>query len=131
MFCLALVDVLYLSSALLIFSVPLLWPLVSTTWTFTTLITVLLPLAHITLNGSILLTMCLALERYITVCFPFFKLSHSWPAGYYVLLVSLISIGCNVPRFLELEVKEVNVDTSKRGHFKDITDRHNPPCRRS
>ena len=78
MVCLGCVDVLYLSSAVLVFSIPLLWPSVSTTWTFTRLITVLLPVAHIALNGSILLTMCLALERYITVCFPFFRLRHRW-----------------------------------------------------
>ena len=93
MLCLGYVDTLYLSSALVIFSVPLLWPRVENTWTFTNLITVLLPAAHISLNGkdwtgatnilrlmivsaSILLTMCLALERWITVCFPFFKLRH-------------------------------------------------------
>ena len=51
MLCLAYVDTLYLISALLIFSVPLLWPRVATTWTFTIMITYLLPVAHITLNG--------------------------------------------------------------------------------
>ena len=51
MLCLAYVDTLYLTSALLIFSVPLLWPRVATTWTFTNMITFLLPVAHITLNG--------------------------------------------------------------------------------
>ena len=86
-------------------------------------------LCIIILWASILLTMCLALERWITVCFPFFKLRHrwgwglwgssspsltpSWPARYYILPVCLISILCNVTRFLELEVIEVNIDLSK------------------
>ena len=52
MLCLGYVDTLYLSSALLIFSVPLLWPGVENTWTYTNMITFLLPAAHITLNGT-------------------------------------------------------------------------------
>ena len=51
MLCLGYVDTLYLTSALLIFSVPLLWPMVATTRTFTNMITILLPAAHISLNG--------------------------------------------------------------------------------
>jgi hypothetical protein len=31
-------------------------------------------------SGSIYLTISLAVERYITVCHPFFKLTHNWPA---------------------------------------------------
>ena len=52
MLCLGYVDTLYLSSALVIFSVPLLWPMVATTRTFTNMITFLLPAAHISLNGK-------------------------------------------------------------------------------
>ena len=47
MLCLGYVDTLYL-----IFSVPLLWPGVENTWTYTNMITFLLPAAHITLNGT-------------------------------------------------------------------------------
>ena len=114
---LAVFDTVYLSSALVIFSIPILWPEISVTKVFTHLITVLLPTAHIGLNGeiirvklnnnkfmiilpenkfkkqfvhgscqpltskiegSILLTVSLALERYITVCFPFFKHRHKY-----------------------------------------------------
>ena len=32
------------------------------------------------ISGSIYLTISLAVERYITVCHPFFKLTHNWPA---------------------------------------------------
>ena len=49
---LAVFDTVYLSSALVIFSVPILWPEISVTAVFTRLITLLLPTAHIGLNGS-------------------------------------------------------------------------------
>jgi hypothetical protein len=40
---------------------------------FKQLITLLLPLVHIGLTGSVYLTVAVALERYTTVCHPFFK----------------------------------------------------------
>ena len=49
---LALFDAIYLIAAMLIFSVPILWPNISTTSVFTHLITILLPTAHIGINGN-------------------------------------------------------------------------------
>ena len=49
---LAVFDTVYLSSALVIFSIPILWPGIAVTKVFTRLITVLLPTAHIGLNGE-------------------------------------------------------------------------------
>jgi hypothetical protein len=76
MVCLAIFDLVYMSSSLFIFSLPILWPQVANTFFFTHSITILLPTAHIGLDGSILLTMSLALERFITVCYPFLKVRH-------------------------------------------------------
>ena len=90
---------LYILSSVFIFSVPVLVPRLATSRAFCHLITFLLPLAHLSLSGrwpcyrrtkqystvqystvqcpgSILLTICLSLERFITVCFPYFKLVH-------------------------------------------------------
>ena len=49
---LAVFDMVYLSSALVIFSLPILCPEISVTKVFTHLITILLPTAHIGLNGE-------------------------------------------------------------------------------
>ena len=55
-------------------------------------------------EGSILLTICLALERYITVCFPYFKIRHRWSAKNYLIPVFIISFLYNLPKFFELTV---------------------------
>ena len=55
-------------------------------------------------KGSILLTICLALERYITVCFPYFKIRHRWSAKNYLIPVFIISFLYNLPKFFELTV---------------------------
>ena len=51
MVCLAYFDTIYLVSSIFIFAVPLLWPSIATTFVFTHSITLLLPTAHIGING--------------------------------------------------------------------------------
>jgi len=54
--------------------------------------------------------MCLALERFITVCFPLFKLRHRWPARNYIIPVCIVAFFCNISRFFELEVDSFDSD---------------------
>ena len=48
--------------------------------------------------------MAVATERYITVCHPFFKLSHNWSARRYILPILVFSLAYNLPKFGELQV---------------------------
>jgi hypothetical protein len=55
------------------------------------------------LTGSIYFTMAITVERYLTVCHPFYKLSHEWPARYYVIPIFCFSFLYNIPKFFELK----------------------------
>ena len=57
--------------------------------------------------GSIYTTVALGMERYITVCHPFYKISHYWGARRYSIPIALLAISYNFTKSLELEVKEV------------------------
>ena len=52
MVCLAYFDIVYLTSAVFIFSLPVLWPGLANSFFFTRSITLLLPTAHISINGT-------------------------------------------------------------------------------
>ena len=86
------------------------------------LVTIFLPLAHIALTGSIYSTLALTLERYTTVCHPFFKVLYSkhfsktdWiqysmfqftftvPARLYLLPIFILTVTYNIPKFFELQ----------------------------
>ena len=48
-------------------------------------------------------------NRYIAVCFPFFRLRHNLKARYYIIPILLFAPLYNLPRFFEFEtVKEVS-----------------------
>lgn len=60
---------------------------------------------QIGLTGSIYFTMAITVERYLTVCHPFYKLSHEWPAKAYIIPIFLFSFLYNIPKFFELKTQ--------------------------
>jgi hypothetical protein len=51
--------------------------------------------------------MAIAIERYFTVCHPFFKLSHNWSVKRYIIPIVVLSLAYNLPKLWELEVVQV------------------------
>ena len=115
--CLSIFDSLFLACILLQYSVPSLWEYYLT-WLLPHITPYTLPLIHITLTGSVytvssisvllLLTVLLsqvvavAVERFLTVCFPF-QQCHMYHGLGYILPIVLFSIIYNIPKFFEIE----------------------------
>ena len=59
-------------------------------------------------SGSIYTTTAISFERYITVCYPFFKISHNWSPRRYIVPILIFSASYNLPKFFELSVHEGN-----------------------
>jgi len=104
MITLAICDSLYIASQIFIFSVPKVFTSVSSTLVFTSLVTYILPLAHILMTANIYLTLAITIERYTTVCHPFYKISHAWRSSTYIIPITVFSTLYNIPKFFELSV---------------------------
>ena len=61
------------------------------------------PLLQVALTGSIYCTVSISIERYMTVCHPFFVAAHKWPAQRTIIPIIVFSILYNVPHFFEFE----------------------------
>jgi len=101
---LAFCDLLYIISSIVIFGIPNIFQSVSSTHTYKHLVPILLPICQIGLTGSIYLTLAIAVERYTTVCHPFFKISRTWRARLYIIPILTFSCIYNLPKFFELQV---------------------------
>lgn len=103
---LAICDSLYIASQIFIFTVPKVFTSVSSSLVFTSLVTWVLPLAHILMTANIYLTLAITIERYTTVCHPFYKISHAWRSSTYIVPIAVFSTLYNIPKFFELRVEQ-------------------------
>ncbi len=46
--------------------------------------------------------MAVTVERYFTVCHPFYRVSHSWSAKMYIVPIVSFAVVYNIPKFFEL-----------------------------
>ncbi len=80
------------------------------------------PFYRITLCSSIYLTVAVAIERYLAVCFPHDYQSLSRRSGrafLYVLPALTTALGLNMPRFWETEVEERYIDGDARVYERE------------
>lgn len=61
-----------------------------------------MPITQIALTGSVYCTIAISIERYLTVCHPFYTASKNWSAKRYIFPIVLFSVIYNLPRFFEL-----------------------------
>jgi len=104
MLSLALCDLLYVLLNIVLFGIPSVFKHFTNTIYYNHMVPFLLPVAQMCLTGSIYLTLAIAIERYTTVCHPFFKVSHFWTARRYIFPIATFAIVYNFPKFFELTV---------------------------
>ena len=54
------------------------------------------------ISGSIYFTMAITVERYLSVCHPFYRVRHTWPPWFFVVPIAVFSVVYNLPTFFEL-----------------------------
>ncbi len=111
MVTLAAFDLCYICVSAFIFSLPQFAPGFNTTFAYTHTLPFVLPLAQIGLTGSIYLTCAVTLERYFTVCHPFYRFNHAWSSWVYIVPIVVFAFAYNAPKFFELSVVVDDAET--------------------
>ena len=97
MLSLAVFDLIFIITVIFGFGIPSLSPEFEDTaiWQSTFFLT--RTLANTAMMGSVYFTMAITIERYVTVCHPFYRVSHSWPTKRLVLLLVAFATLYNIP----------------------------------
>ena len=67
-------------------------------------------LLQVAQTGSVYCTIGISLERYLTVCHPFYFSGKKWSARRYIIPIVLFSVLFNITRFFELRAKYIGSD---------------------
>jgi hypothetical protein len=102
MILLALFDTAYILSNILVFVVPGVSEEYKSHGYHFLFAPTVMPITQIALTGSVYCTMAISIERYLTVCHPFYTASKNWSSKRYIIPIVLFSIIYNLPRFFEL-----------------------------
>ena len=79
-----------------------------------------MPLTQICLTGSVYCTMAISMERYLTVCHPFYTASTKWSAKRYIIPILFISVIYNFTRFFELSTVYSEAHSQNEGETFDF-----------
>jgi len=99
--CLSIFDTVFLVCILLQYSLPTLSEEYYI-WVLPYITPYTLPIIHISLTGSVYSVVAVAVERFITVCFPF-QQCQMWNGLGYIIPIILFSILYNLVKFFEIE----------------------------
>jgi len=99
--CLSIFDTIFLVCILLEYSLPILSQQFYI-WVLPRITPIIVPFIHISLTGSVYSVVAVAIERFLTVCFPFQQCQMCNGLGYIVPIV-LFSVLYNLVKFFEIE----------------------------
>ena len=66
-----------------------------------------LPMAQLSLFGSIYITVALCVERYMAICSPLFYRTKRVHSFLYIIVILCAIVFVNIPRFMELRIKQL------------------------
>lgn len=103
MLALAIYDTIYISLCILLFAIPEIFEDYKIHGYYFYIAPKAVPLIQVVLTGSVYCTFSISLERYLTVCYPFYLSRKKWSSKRYIVPIVLFSLLYNVTRFLELQ----------------------------
>lgn len=101
MFYLAIFDLLYIVVATLVFILPQLSDYYKNEGSWHYIVPWAIPIGQVSMSGSVFFTTVIAIERYLTVCHPFYMFSRNWSSKIIGMGIISFSILYNIPKFLE------------------------------
>ena len=128
MMTLAVYDNLYIVLSILIFSVPEMFDVYKKDGYHFYIAPKALAVMQMSLTGSVYCTVSISIERYLTVCHPFYISAKRWSSKRYIIPIVMFSVLYNVSRFFELRTEYVgSKDQSIQipENLQNIDDRHN------
>ena len=121
MITLAIYDTIYIALCILVFAIPELFEDYRKNEYHFYVVPKAIPIIQIALTGSVYCTVAISLERYLTVCHPFYLASKRWSAKRYIIPIIVFSLLYNVSRFLEMRT---NCSTSIEQDHQNATNYH-------
>ena len=120
MLVLAILDLLLIVSCFCVFSLPTFSDTYKTSrfWHYTVMW--VLPFAQICFTGNTYLTVAISVERYLTICRPFFHRARSWPTPYFIIPILSFSILYNIPKFFELKWSSIQSNKNETNGSSEV-----------
>ena len=103
MITLAIYDTIYVSLCILVFSIPEFFEAYISSGVYAYVVPRAIPMIQVSLTGSVYCTVAISLERYLTVCHPFYVNSKRWSEKRYIIPIILFSTLYNLPRFFRYD----------------------------
>ena len=120
---LAIFDLLYILVAILVFILPQLSLYYKTKGPLHYVVPWAIPVGQVSMSGSVLFTTVITIERYLTVCHPFYMFSRDWSSKWTSMGIIIFAILYNIPKFFETSTsfEECHFDQSNQNNVMTLS----------
>ena len=114
MITLAIYDIILVSLCMIVFALPEISEAYTSEGYHSHIAPKAVAVIQLSLTGSIYCTVCISIERYLTVCHPFYLSRKKWSAKRYIIPTILFSILYNITRFFETRLEYIGLEDQTR-----------------